>query len=101
MMIEDITLAAFTLCSSLRVVAYVPQIARAVRDRSGAEAISFGTWGMFLISHASATAYALVNKADWTMASVFLGNAFGCAVILLIAAYKRSRHRRRRIEEAA
>jgi hypothetical protein len=29
------------------------------------------------------------------MASVFLGNAFGCAVILLIAGYKRSRHRRR------
>ena len=95
MMIEDITLAAFTLCSSLRVVAYVPQIARAARDRSGAEAISFGTWGMFFVSHASAMAYALVNKADWTMASVFLGNAFGCAVILLIAGYKRSRHRRR------
>jgi hypothetical protein len=26
---------------------------------------------MFFVSHASATAYALVNKADWTMASVF------------------------------
>jgi hypothetical protein len=101
MMIEDITLAAFTLCSSLRVVAYVPQIARAIRDRSGAEAISFGTWSMFLVSHASAVAYALVNKADWTMASVFLGNALGCAAILLIAGYKRSRHRRRRIEETA
>jgi hypothetical protein len=34
---------------------------------------------MFFVSHASATAYALVNKADWTMASVFLGNAFGCS----------------------
>ena len=101
MMIEDITLAAFTLCRSLRVVAYVPQIARAIRDRSGAEAISFGTWSMFLVSYASATAYALVNKADWTMASVFLNNALGCATILLIAGYKRSRHRRRRIEGAA
>lgn len=94
MMLEDITLAAFTLCNSLRVVAYLPQIARAAVDRSGAEAISFGTWGMFLISHASATAYALVNKADWTMASVFLGNAIGCAAIILIAAHKRLRHRR-------
>jgi hypothetical protein len=100
MMIEDITLAAFTLCNSLRVVAYVPQIARAARDHSGAQAISFGTWGMFLVSHASATAYALVNKADWTMASVFLGNAIGCGAILLIAAYKRSQHRRLRIEES-
>jgi hypothetical protein len=100
MMIEEITLAAFTLCNSLRVVAYVPQIARAARDRSGAQAISFGTWGMFLVSHASATAYAVVNKADWTMAAVFLGNAVGCGAILLIAAFKRSQHRRLRIEES-
>lgn len=54
MTIEDITLAAFTLCNSLRVVAYVPQIVKAARDRSGAEAISFATWGLFLVSHASA-----------------------------------------------
>ncbi len=78
-MLEDITLAAFTLCNSLRVLAYAPQIVRAAVDRSGAEAISFGTWSMFLVSHASATAYAVVNKQDWTMASVFLGNAIGCA----------------------
>jgi hypothetical protein len=62
MTIADITLAVFTLCNSLRVVAYVPQITKAVRDRGGAEAISFGTWGLFLVSHASAMAYALVNK---------------------------------------
>ena len=99
MTIADITLTAFTLCNSFRVLAYVPQIAKAARDRSGAEAISFGTWGLFLVSHASATAYALVNKEDWTMASLFLGNAMGCAAILLIAAWKRSRHRTRRIEE--
>lgn len=98
MTLEDITLAAFTFCNSLRVVAYVPQIVRATRDHSGAEAISFGTWGMFLVSHASATSYALVNKNDWTMASVFLGNAVGCGAILLIAGYKRTRHRRRRAE---
>jgi hypothetical protein len=99
MTIADITLATFTLCNSLRVVAYIPQIAKAARDRSGAEAISFGTWGLFLVSQTSAMAYALVNMADWTMASMFLGNAFGCSVILLIAAWKRSRHRNLRIEE--
>src|SRR5262245_22357592 len=97
MTIADITLAAFTLCNSLRVVAYLPQIARAARDRSGAEAISFGTWGLFLVSHTSAMAYALVNQQDSTMALVFLGNAAGCGAILLIAAWKRSRYRRRQI----
>ena len=101
MTIADITLAVFTLCNSLRVVAYVPQISKAVRDRSGAEAISFGTWGLFLISHTSAMAYALVNKEDWTMASLFLCNAFGCGAILLIAAWKRSRHRSRGIKGPA
>jgi len=101
MTIADITLAAFTLCNSVRVVAYVPQIVKAASDRSGAQAISFGTWGLFLVSHASATAYALVNKQDWTMACVFLGNAIGCSAILLIAAWKRSQYRRRRIEETA
>jgi hypothetical protein len=94
MTLEDFTLAAFTLCNSFRVVAYVPQIVRAATDRTGAQAISCATWGLFLVSHASAAAYAFVNKEDWTMASVFLGNAIGCSAILLIAACKRSRHRR-------
>jgi uncharacterized protein with PQ loop repeat len=101
MTIADFTLAAFTLANSLRVFAYVPQIVKAVRDRSGAEAISFGTWALFLVSHASALAYALVNKDDWTMASVFLFNAAGCVAILAIAGWKRSRHRSRRIESVA
>jgi hypothetical protein len=95
MTLADVTLTAFTLCNSLRVVAYVPQIVKAAGDRGGAQAISFGTWGLFLVSHASAMAYALVNKKDWMMASVFLGNAIGCGAILMIAVWKRSQHRRR------
>ena len=91
--VADFTLAMFTLCNSLRVLAYVPQIAKAAADRSGAEAISFSTWGLFLLSNTSAVAYALVNKADWTMATMFLANAVGCATILLISAWKRSQHR--------
>jgi hypothetical protein len=34
------------------------------------------------------------------MASVFIGNAVGCSAILLIAAWKRSQHRRGRIAGA-
>ena len=101
MTIADITLAAFTLSNSFRVLAYLPQIAKAARDRGGADAISFGTWGLFLVSHASAMAYALVNKQDWTMASMFLLNAGGCVTILSIAAWKRSRHRGWPIERLA
>src|SRR5215471_21410352 len=95
MTIPDVTLAVFTFFNSLRFLAYVPQIAKAIKDQSGAEAISFGTWALFLASHLSAMAYALVNQRDWTMAAVFLSNALGCGIIIVIAGIKRSRHRRR------
>jgi hypothetical protein len=93
MTVADITLAAFTLCNSARVVAYVPQITRAAADRGGAQAISFTTWALFLLSNASAVAYALVNKDDWAMALLFLGNAAGCAAIIGVGLWKRARHR--------
>lgn len=96
MTVADITLAVFTLFNSLRFLAYVPQIAKAMKDQSGAEAISFGTWALFLVSHLSAMAYAIVNQGDWAMALLFLSNAVGCGVIIMIAGWKRSRHRRLR-----
>jgi hypothetical protein len=83
----EITLAVFTLCNSLRVLAYLPQITRTATDRSGAAAVSFTTWSLFLFSNVSAVAYALVNKHDWTMAAVFLANAAGCTTILAIRAF--------------
>jgi uncharacterized protein with PQ loop repeat len=95
MRIADITLAVFTFCNSLRFLACLPQSARAVRDQSGTQAISLGTWGLFFISHASAMAYALVNNEDWIMAFMFLANAIGCGAVLLITAWKRSQHRSR------
>lgn len=95
MTVADITLTVFTLFNSLRFLAYIPQIVKAIKDESGAEAISFGTWGLFLASHASAMAYAIENQGDWKMASLFLSNAAGCGAILAIAAWQRYRHRRR------
>jgi len=97
----DVTLAAFTLCSTLRVLAYVPQITRTAKDRSGAQAISFATWSLFLFSNVSAVAYALVNVQDWMMAAMFLCNAVSCALILLIGGWKRSRHRRQLVKQEA
>ena len=97
----DITLVAFTLCNSVRVAAYLPQITRAATDRGGAQAISFTTWGLFLLSNVSAVAYALVNKDDWAMAVMFLGNAIGCTAIILIGAWKRTQHRNRQTQEIA
>jgi CHASE2 domain-containing sensor protein len=91
--LAEITLAMFTLCNSVRVLAYVPQIVKTAFDRSGAAGISCTTWAMFLLSNASAVAYALVNKGDLTMAIVFLCNTGGCGIVLLIASWKRLRYR--------
>ncbi len=100
MTVADITIAMFTVCNSLRVLAYAPQIAKAAADRSGVEAISFMTWGLFLMSNLSAVAYALVNMGDWTMATMFLGNAAGCAIILLVGGCKRLQYRNRFLDRA-
>jgi hypothetical protein len=94
MTLADVTLAVFTLFNTLRFLAYVPQIARALKDRSGAQAISLGTWSLFLVSHLSAMAYAIVNQHDWTMATLFLLNGMGCALIIAIATVKRSQYGR-------
>jgi len=95
MMIADITLAAFMFCNSLRFAAYIPQITKAIRDQGGAEAISFGAWSMFLISHASAMAKTLVNNEHWSAGFMFLATIIGCSAILFIAGRKRSHDRNR------
>ena len=77
MTIADGTLAVFTFFNGLLFLAYLPQIAKVLRDQSGAEAISFGTWALFWASHSSAMAYAIENQDDWKMASLFFSNAVG------------------------
>jgi hypothetical protein len=89
MTLADVTLMAFTLCNSVRVVAYLPQIWKVAADEDGARAVSCLTWGLFLASHFTTAAYALVNRGDWSMACIFLANAAGCAAILLLATWKR------------
>jgi hypothetical protein len=89
MTLTDLTLMAFTLCNVVRVEAYLPQIWKAAIDENGAKAVSCLSWGLFLVSHLSTAAYALVDRGDWGMASIFLANAAGCAAICLIATYKR------------
>jgi uncharacterized protein with PQ loop repeat len=85
MALEDLTMALFTACNVIRVVAYVPQIYRAATDKNGASAISYTTWTLFLIAHASTVVYALVNRADWNLAACFAVNAVCCIAILAVA----------------
>jgi hypothetical protein len=92
MQLSDLTMLTFTACNSLRVFAYVPQIVSAIRDNTGCRGVSYGTWCMFLIAHASAVAYALVNVKDSNMAFIFAGNGICCLAILVVVVSKRRRH---------
>ena len=89
MRLEDVTLTLFAACNFIRLFAYLPQIYKAATDKNGASAISYTTWGLFLIAHLSTIAYALVNRSDWWLAVCFAGNALCCLAILTVA-YRRS-----------
>lgn len=93
--LEQITLAAFTFCNSIRVLAYLPQMRKAAIDKNGADAISYTTWGLFLIAHLSTVVYAFVNQKDTALALCFGGNAICCVAILLLA-MRNKRHYLRR-----
>lgn len=84
MELENITLAMFAACNSLRIFAYLPQIRAAALDANGASGISYTTWGLFLVTHLATVAYALVNRQDLWMAVCFAGKALCCTLILAI-----------------
>lgn len=88
-------LMAFTAINTVRILAYVPQIVKAARDRNGATAISYMTWGLFALSHLTTIAYALVCLGNALMALIFLGNVAACLAIVLVTAGKRRAHRQR------
>lgn len=92
MRLEDVTLALFAACNFIRLFAYLPQIYKAATDKNGASAISYTTWGLFLVAHLSTIAYALVNRADWWLAACFACNALCCLAILAVAYRKRLAH---------
>jgi len=66
MTVADITLAVFISATAFVFLACVAQIARAIKDHSGAQPSHLGR--AFLASHACAIAYAIENQKDWTMA---------------------------------
>jgi hypothetical protein len=94
MRLEDMTLTLFAACNFIRIFAYVPQIYKTATDKNGASAISYATWGLFLVANLSTIAYAVVNRADWWLAVCFSCNALCCAAILAVAYWKALTHAR-------
>ena len=85
----DVALGAFTLCNTVRVFAYLPQIVKISRDTQGAAVISYTTWALFGVSHLSTVAYAALVVTDWRMAVIFGANTLCCVIIIGLTAWKR------------
>lgn len=94
MALAELSFALFALLNLGRTLAYVPQIVSICRDTNGATAVSIVTWSTFAAAHAATVAYIITASNDAVMAGVFALNAFGCALIALLAACKRAQHRR-------
>jgi hypothetical protein len=91
MTLAEATLLAFTACSGLRLISYVPQILKVARDSSGASAIAYSTWVMWTGCHVSTGIYAGVNLGDRVLAITSALYAFCCVAIIVLTAVKRHR----------
>lgn len=85
----DLTVLAFTVLNSVRVLAYVPQILRIAHDTDGAVAISPCTWAVFTLSHLTTVFYAVVVAKDPFMALMFAANTAGAGAIFTLTCIKR------------
>ena len=89
--IESGVMIALSLVNSFRILAYVPQLLRIARDRSGVAGVACSTWLMFFASHLTTVVYAIVIARDVTMAVVFIGNATACAAVVGLTIWQRHR----------
>lgn len=83
----DAIIVVFSVCNSLRLFAYLPQLVVILRDNNGASGVSLTTWTLFTIANGSTTAYAFAVVVDMRMTVLFAFNtvfSFGIAFGTLI-----------------
>lgn len=85
----DLIVVLFALTNGMRVLAFLPQIALLLRDRSGAAAVSCGTWLLFLVSNMSTAAYGAVVLDDRWMTLIFTGSSILNASIVALVLMRR------------
>lgn len=97
----DLTILLFALSNALRVLAFVPQIVRIVRDEGGAAAVSYTAWILFGLSNLTTAVYAVLIVEDWLMALLFMASTAACGVILGLTFIKRAQISKQALQAAA
>jgi uncharacterized protein with PQ loop repeat len=90
MTLVEFAASLFSICNSLRLLAYIPQVLCLVRAQDGARSVSCISWASFAFSHLSTVAYALIVVNDWQMAAMFAANTVACVTIIAITGCKRA-----------
>lgn len=92
---SDAVWIMFAVFSAIRMVSYVPQILCIARDRTGAAAISYATWSIWLGANVTMALHAAINLHDMWLALVTASYGLCCAIVIVLTAVKRRAHRRR------
>jgi len=87
----ELAAGIFATCNSARILAYIPQIVRIMRDRNGSPGVSCLTWAGFTAANFSTVAYALVVAPNRVMAVVFGVNGVFCVAIVTLTVWTRLR----------
>lgn len=90
MTIAEVTLVLFSFFNGLRVFSYLPQIYRVATDDTGAKAISYSTWGIWIGANSTTSAYALIHLSDVPLCLIGASNTMGCIVVVGLTAFKRN-----------
>ena len=85
----DVLILVYFVTNGIRVLSYIPQIARIARDQTGAQAIALSTWSFWAVSNATTALYAWVVAEDLLLSVISACNAACCMAVVILVILKR------------
>ena len=83
----------YFLTNATRVFTYIPQVVVVWRCKEGARSVSLLTWGFWVLSNCTATAYGVLVLGDGLFVAISVVNLIGCGMVAAVAARRRSQWR--------
>ncbi|RZI78148.1 MAG: hypothetical protein EOP80_02130 [Variovorax sp.] len=80
----------YFLTNATRVFTYIPQVVVVWRCKEGARSVSLLTWGSWVLSNLTATAYGVLVLGDGLFVAISVVNLIGCGLVAAVAARRRA-----------